>query len=108
MLFRSGDFLILFLALDKLLIVTVGDGLGELVRVLDFVELLLDRLPKFQVIHVFQNEQGLRTFAKFLQSAVERMLFGIGIQALEELRGGGHFQPDGGEEAQDFIPLLLD
>jgi hypothetical protein len=34
-------------------------GLGELVRALDLIELLLDGLPEFQIVIVFQNEERL-------------------------------------------------
>ena len=51
-----GNFLILFLALNELLVVTVRDGPGEFVRALHFVQLLLNRLPELDVVDVFQNE----------------------------------------------------
>jgi hypothetical protein len=48
-----SDFLILFLALNELLVVTVRDGPGEFIRALHLVQLLLDRLPELNVVDVF-------------------------------------------------------
>ncbi len=44
-----------------------GNGLGELVRVLSFVELLFDGLSELEIVTVLQNEESLRNFPEFLQ-----------------------------------------
>ncbi len=85
--YTFGDFLILLLTLDELVAVTERNGLGELVRPLSFVELLLDGLPELEVITVFQNEEGLRNLPEFLQCPVQRVLPGVGVQAFEKLGG---------------------
>jgi hypothetical protein len=56
---------------------------------------------------VFQNEERLWNLTKFLQSPVQRVLLGIGVQALEELRGCRDLQSDGRDKAQRLIALIL-
>src|SRR5271169_6549451 len=46
-------------------------------------------------------------FPEFLQCLIKRMLSGIGVKALEQLRRGRHLQLDGGNKAQNIIPLIL-
>jgi hypothetical protein len=65
-----GDFLVFLFALDELVAVAERDGLGELVRALSFVELLLDGLPELEVVAVLQNKESLRDLSKFLQCSV--------------------------------------
>ncbi len=61
--------------------VAEGNGLGELVRVLSFVELLFVGLSELEIVTVLQNEEGLRNFPEFLQCPVQRVLSGVGVQA---------------------------
>jgi hypothetical protein len=96
------------LALGECRVVPERDSLGKLVGTFSFVELLLDGLPVLAIIVVLQDEVALDDFPKLLQCLVQRVLVGIGIQAFEELGSGRHLEPDGGDEAQDFIPLFFD
>jgi len=83
-------------------------SLGELVRAYDLVELFFDGLPEVQIVAVFENKKGFRRLAELLHCLVQRMLPGIGVQALEELGGGGEFQPNGCDKAQKLVPLAFD
>jgi hypothetical protein len=65
-----GDLLVLLLTLDELVAVAERDSLGELVRALSFVELLLDRLPEFEIVTILQNKKSFGDFSEFLQCSV--------------------------------------
>ena len=76
-------------------------------RSLAFVELRFDRLPEFEIVTVSQDKEGFWNLPEFLQCLIKRMLSGIGVKALEQLRRGRHLQLDGGNKAQNIIPLIL-
>lgn len=61
-----GDLLLDPVAVQKLVVVAERNCLRKLVRVLAFVELLLNRLPKLQDVDVAENEFGLPDSAEFL------------------------------------------
>ena len=81
--------------------------LGELIRPLSLVELLLDGLPELEIVTVPQNEDSLRGLPKLFHGPVQRMLPGIGVQSLEELGSRGYFKPDGRDKAKHLVPLTL-
>jgi hypothetical protein len=92
------------------LVVSEGDRLGKLLRSLAFVELRFDRLPEFEIVTVSLYLRIKRVFGIFPNSfkcLIKRMLSGIGVKALEQLRRGRHLQLDGGNKAQNIIPLIL-
>src|SRR3954465_6053058 len=70
--------------------------------------LLFNRLSEGRIVDILENKERFRNFPELLQGPIQGMLSGMGVQALEELRGGRHFQPDGRDEAQDLVPLLMD
>jgi hypothetical protein len=80
-----GQILFDLIGLQDFLIVPEGDRAREFLRTLDFVELLLNRLPEEGIINVAEEEEGLGNFAKFLQGLVQRMLLGVGVESFKEL-----------------------
>ena len=85
-----------------------GDGAGEAVGEFNLVELALDGLPQAQVIDIAQDEQRFDDLAEGFQGLIERMLSGIGIQPPEDVGRGVLLELDGGNEAQQRIPVLAD
>src|SRR5271165_4272829 len=77
-------------------------------RVLYLIELLFDGLPKFEVIDVAQDEDRLYNLAEGLQRSVEGMLFGVGVEPPEDLRGGGLLEFDGCNESKNIVPVFFD
>jgi hypothetical protein len=55
---------------------------------------LFDGLPEVEIVTVFQDKDGFGNLPEFLQGVVKRMLPGVGIEAIEKLRGGRHLQPE--------------
>jgi hypothetical protein len=103
-----GHFLFDLFPRQKVMVVPERDGLRELIGIFALVQLLFNRLPKFHVINETQNKVRFRDFAEFFERLIQGMLFRVGVESSEELRGGGFFQLDGGNEAQDLVPLGFD
>ena len=103
-----SHFLLGLFGVEEFLIAAEIGRVGELVRVFPFVELLFDRLPQFHVVDPREHEEGLLDLSELFQRPVQGMLLGIGIEPFKELRRGRHFQFDGGDEAQDVVPVLFD
>src|ERR1700730_1027609 len=72
------------------------------------IELLFDGLPKFEVIDVAQDEDRFNNFAEGLQRSVEGMLFGVGVESPEDLRGGCLLEFDGCNESEKIVPVVFD
>ena len=60
--------------------------------------MLFNRLPKFHIVDVFQDENRLDDFAEFLQRFVEWVLIGVRIETLEELGCSCFLELDGSWE----------
>src|SRR4029453_10281790 len=95
-------------AIEKILMVSEGDGLRKLVGALAFVELLFNRLAEFHLINETQDKVGFRDFAKLFERLIQRVVFRVGIQPSKELGGGCLLQLNGGNEAQHLVPLGVD
>jgi hypothetical protein len=84
--------LLLLFGLKKLARVAHRDRPGEAVRMLDLVELALDRLAQFHLIDVAQNEQRFNDLAERFERPVQCVLLRVEIEAAENLRGGCLFE----------------
>lgn len=69
-----GDFLLLLFGVNELAGIADGDGSGEAIGELDFVELFLDSLPQLEVVDIAQDEQGLDDLTEGLHGTIETML----------------------------------
>ena len=103
-----GNFLFHFFAIQKLVVVAERDGLRELIGVFAFVELLFDRLSKLYVIDDAQDKIRFGNFAELFERLIQRVLFGVGVEAPQELRRGRLLELNGGDKAQNLLPLRLD
>ena len=99
-----GDLLIFLFGLVEAARISDRDGPSEAVRELDLVELLLDRLPQFDLVDVPQDEHRLDDLAEGFHLGEESVLAGIGFHAPEDSGSRRLFQPDGGDKAQQVIP----
>jgi len=72
------------------------------------VELTLDRLAQFNLIDVAENEGGLDDLAKGFQRPIQRVLLRIGVESPENFRGGGFFEHDRRDQAQNVVPILFE
>ena len=80
-----SDLLFLLFCLDKLARVAHRDSPCKAVRMLNLVELTLDRLAQFNLVDVAENEGGLDDLAKGFQRPIQRVLLRIGIESPENL-----------------------
>ena len=73
---------------------------------------MLNWLSRFraalQVVNVLEDKDRLDDLAELFQSAVERVLFGVGVQSFEKLRRCCVLEFDGGDETQDRVPMFFD
>jgi hypothetical protein len=94
--------------MEKLLVIAKGHSPREFVGVFSLVELLFDRLAEGKIIQVPQDEIRFENLAKLFEHPIQGMLFGIRVEALEQLRGRGLLKFNRGHKAQDVVPLLDD
>ncbi len=80
------------------------DSPCEAVRMLNLVELKLDRLAQLNLVDVAENEGGLDDLAKGFQRPIQRVLLRIGIESPKNFRGGGFFEHDRRDQAQNVVP----
>ena len=80
-----GDILLGLVRLDDLLPVSEGNGFGEFLRTFDFVELLFNRLPQAAIVQVLEDKNRFGQLPEFFQRALQRVLLGIRVEALEKL-----------------------
>ena len=86
---RFGHFLILLFGLQKLPWAADRHRPREAMHVLDPVEHLLDGHAQRRFIDVPQDEKTLRDLPKGLQCLIQGVLLRIGVQAPEDIGGGG-------------------
>ena len=55
------------------------------------------------VVNVVEDEQAFGDFTELFEGAVQRVLFRVGVESLEKLRGGGVPELEGGDEPQDRV-----
>lgn len=61
--------------------------------------MLFDGLSELRVIDVLEDEDGFDNLAELFQSPVEDVLFRVGVESFEELRGRRVLELDGRDEA---------
>jgi hypothetical protein len=103
-----GDLLLFLFGLGKLAGIADSHGSGEAVGQFDLVELALDGLAQVEIIDIAQDEQRLDDLPEGLERLVECVLAGIGIEPPEDVGGGVLLELDGGDEAQQVIPVVAD
>jgi hypothetical protein len=63
-------------------------------------------LPKFEVIDVPQDEDRFDNLAEGLQRSVEGVLFGVGVESTEDLRGSRLLEFNGCNESENIVPVV--
>ena len=84
------------------------DSPSETVRKFDLVALFLDRLPRFDIVYIAQDEQGPDELAEGLHRLVEVVLPGVRVQSPEDFRSGGFLELDRCDQVQQVIPGRTD
>ena len=81
-----GNVLVFLFALAEGMVIPQRYRFGQFIRPLHFVELFLNRLPKFEVVCIPQDKQRLGNLTKLFQCLIKRVLLRVGIQSPKKLR----------------------
>src|SRR5262249_27842487 len=69
---------------EEVMVVAKRDGLGELIGILAFVQLLFYRLAEFHLINETQEKVGFQEFAELFDGLVQGVVFGVGVEPPKE------------------------
>src|SRR5438132_1488931 len=64
-----------------------------------------DRLPEFEIVTVSQDKEGFWNLPEFLQCLIKRMLSGIGVKALEQLRRRSSPSTGWWQQSAEYHPI---
>jgi len=100
------DFLFFAFYLGKFARVSDGDRAHKSVGPFDLVELIFDGLTQRQVVNVAQDEQGFDDLSGGLESLIQGVLSGVGVEPPEDVGGCVLIELYRGNQPEKIIPVF--